>query len=248
MTLHTRFETVGQFLFRFRSYLPLALFVGLSLLFWQSIPKDTGRSAYPWRAVAILVALLGAGLRCAIIGRIPTGTSGRNTKRQKASVLNTTGLYSIVRNPLYVGNAMMWIGTSLLFEDVWLTSLFAASLLVYYIFVVYAEEAFLTKQFGEQYESYASHTPAFLPHFSGWTPSARPFSWRMVLRREHDSFFSTVTGLVFVFHCMDFRAHENQFLLRREWAIPWLAIAVLWIGVKFLKKRTHVLQITEATH
>ena len=241
MTLRQRLVAIGQFLFRFRSFLPLAMFVGLTCLFWDTVPVDKGRWAYVWRAIAGGMALSGVVLRCATIGRIPRGTSGRNTKRQKASCLNTTGIYSVVRNPLYLGNALVWIGIILLLENVLLTTLFAMGLFIYYLLVVYTEEDYLAKQFGEQYASYASNTPAFIPRLYGWIASDRPFSWRMVLRREHDSIFSTVTGIVFVFHYMDFRAHSGHFMLRREWAIPWLVIACLWIAVKVLKKRTRLL-------
>ncbi len=118
---------------------------------------------------------------------------------------------------------------------------FALCLLVYYLFVVFAEEEYLAVQFGEKYSLYSSETPALIPNLGRWTPPDRPFSWRMVLRREHDSIFSMVTGIVFVFHCTDIRAHSGQFMLRREWAIPWLAIACIWLAIKTLKKRTHLL-------
>lgn len=244
MTLRQRFVAIGQFLFRFRSFLPLAIFIGLTCLFWNTIPRNTGYSAYIWRTAACVIAIAGVVIRCITIGRIPKGTSGRNTKRQKATFLNTTGIYSVVRNPLYLGNAMVWLGTSLLLEDAWLTTIFALGLLIYYVFVVYAEEDFLAEQFGDKYALYALQTPALIPGLGRWTPPDRLFSWRMVLRREHDSIFSTVTGIVFVFHCMYMRSHSGHFMLRREWAIPWLIIACLWITIKVLKKRTRLLAVS----
>ena len=243
MTLSQRFATTGQFLFRFRSYLPLTLFVGLACLFWQAVPANTGRSAYVWRTLAVCLTLAGVALRCATIGRIPQGTSGRNTKQQKASFLNTTGTYSIVRNPLYVGNALVWIGIALLLENMILTPVFTVIIFIYYVFVVYAEEQFLAGKFGNQYAAYAESTPALIPTFDRWVPANRPFSWRMVLRREHDGIFSAVTGIVIVFHCMSYRTHGGHFMFRREWAIPWLAIAGLWIFLKILKKKTQLLHV-----
>ena len=53
---------------------------------------------------------MGFLFRAWAIGTTPAGTSGRNTKEQVAEVLNSTGIYSIVRHPLYVGNYFMWIG------------------------------------------------------------------------------------------------------------------------------------------
>ena len=243
MTLHQNFVRAGQFLFRFRSFLPLAMFAGLICLFWKSIPVDRGCSAYIWRSIAGGAALAGSVLRCATIGRIPRGTSGRNTKQQKASFLNTTGTYSVVRNPLYLGNALVWIGIVLLFENIPLAALLAMGLLIYYALVVYAEEDYLSEKFGREYASYASCTGVLIPRLRGWLPWDRPFSWRMVLRREHDSIFSAGTGIVFVFQCMNFRSHSEHFMLRREWAIPWLVIACLWLVIKVLKKKTRLLHV-----
>lgn len=219
------------------------MLIGLSVYFWNTIPGNSGYSAYIWRSMAVMVSVTGIALRCATIGRIPRGTSGRNTKRQKASVLNTTGAYSLVRNPLYLGNALIWIGITLFFEEILLTAIFTLLLLVYYLFVVYAEEDFLSEQFGEKYASYAKQTPALIPRLKRWIPSDRPFSWLMVLRREHDSIFSAVTGIVIVYHCMDYRTHSGQILLRREWLIPWLVLAGLWLILKVLKKKTRLLSI-----
>jgi protein-S-isoprenylcysteine O-methyltransferase Ste14 len=243
MTLRNDFAAIGQLLFRFRSFLPLTMLIGLTCLFWRTVPRDTGYSTYVWRTIACGVTLAGMVVRCATIGHIPRGTSGRNTKRQKASFLNTTGIYSVVRNPLYLGNALVWLGITFLLENLVLTGILGIAIFVYYLFVVFTEEEYLTEQFGERYARYASSTPAFIPRLDGWKPSDRPFSWRMVIRREHDSIFSAVTGLVFVFHCMDYRAHWEHFLLRREWAIPWAAIAGLWIIIKILKKKTNLLHV-----
>lgn len=243
MILHQRFAAIGQFLFRFRSFLPPAMLVGLAWMFWETIPRDVGYSAYVWRAIAGGLALSGVALRCATIGRVPRGTSGRNTKRQKASVLNTTGSYSVVRNPLYLGNALVWIGITLLMKNPVLTVAFGLGLFIYYTLIVFAEEEYLIGQFGGQYASYASRTPALVPRLGGWIPSDRPFSWRMVIRREHDSVFSTATGFILVLHFMDVHSHLGRFVFRREWAIPWLAIMCLWIALKVIKQYTQWLHV-----
>ncbi|NLL27934.1 MAG: DUF1295 domain-containing protein [Bacteroidales bacterium] len=41
---------------------------------------------------------------------IPKGISGKNTEKQIADFLNTKGMYSIVRHPLYLGDFLMWLG------------------------------------------------------------------------------------------------------------------------------------------
>ena len=242
-TTRTRIVAVGQFLFRFRSYLPLVLLVGLTAAFWRHLPRMLRVDDYLWRTSAIAVAMAGVVLRCLTIGRIPRGTSGRNTRRQKADVLNTTGLYSIVRNPLYLANGLVWVGVTLMLEDWALTVLFVGLLTGYYAFVVFAEQEYLAAKFGDSYAAYAAATPAAIPRPALWKPSDRPFSWRMVLRREHDSVFSAVTGLVFVFQCRDVIMHHGRLLLRREWLIPWAVLAAAWLAVKVLKRSTDLLRV-----
>lgn len=247
MTLRQRLVTAGQFLFRFRSYLPMLVLIGLVGVFWRTVPRDSGMEDYFWRAMALCITAAGLVLRVITIGRIPSGTSGRNTKRQKASELNTAGTYSVVRNPLYLANGLVWTGTVLLFESITLTLIFAGVLLVYYALVVFAEEDFLASAFGKDYMSYAARTPALIPRLGHWKPWNRPFSWRMVIRREHDSMFSAVTGLVIVFHCHDLIAHSGRFMFRREWLIPWLIVGCAWAVAKILKKHTHLLCVSRGT-
>jgi len=242
MTLRQRIVNTGQFLFRFRSYIPMLVLIALVVAFWKSLPRDSGMEDYFWRAMALCITAAGLILRFATIGRVPSGTSGRNTKRQKASALNTTGIYSIVRNPLYLANGLVWAGIVLLLESIPLALAFVGVLVVYYALVVFAEEDFLTRAFGDEYRRYAATTPALIPRLRTWRPWKRPFSWRMVIRREHDSVFSALTGLVIVFHCHDVIMHGGRFMLRREWLIPWLAVACAWAVAKILKKHTHLLR------
>ena len=50
---------------------------------------------------------------------MPAGTSGRNTAKQVADTLNTTGLYSLTRNPLYLGNAVIYMAIACFLQNVW---------------------------------------------------------------------------------------------------------------------------------
>ena len=71
----------------------------------------------------------------------------------------------------------------------------ALVILVFWVYmerVMYAEEAYLRRTFGDAYLSWASATPAFIPRLRGWRRAELPFSWRVVLRREHSSCFAIV--------------------------------------------------------
>ncbi|GHU14504.1 hypothetical protein FACS189441_4300 [Betaproteobacteria bacterium] len=92
----------------------------------------------------------------------PANTSGRNTTGgQLADCLNTTGIYSIVRHPLYLGNFLMWFGISLLTGNLWFVTAFCLIYCVYYERIMYAEEQFFRRKFGIVYTEWAAKTPVF---------------------------------------------------------------------------------------
>lgn len=244
MALREEFTRSGNWLFRWRSYLPLFL-SGLFLAACSNFryPYDDPQLARLWGLGCLLVSLVGQGIRMYTIGHVPFGTSGRNTAAgQVASVLNTGGMYSVVRHPLYLGNGLIWLGISLLLRTWWFTLVVMLILWLYYERIMFAEEEFLREKFGRDFEAWAEDTPAILPRFSRWRPSELPFSWKTVLRREYSSFFAIVaifTGLNTV---------GELFLHGRFWPDPmWLAIfgigLVIYLSLRWLKKKTNILQV-----
>ena len=147
---------------------------------------------------AVILSILGFCIRAYTVGTTPKGTSGRNTKEQKAFVLNTTGIYSTVRHPLYIGNYFIWIGIVVFTYNPYLIVVVSLLYWIYYERIMYAEERFLERKFGEKYLNWASSLPAFLPNLKLYKPSTIPFSLKTVLRREYSGFLATVIGFVFV--------------------------------------------------
>lgn len=107
-----------------------------------------------------------------------------------ADSLNTTGIYSVVRHPLYLGNFLMWLGVSLLTCSPGFVAAFALAYWIYYERIMYAEEQFLRRKFGTAYVLWAASTPAFLPRLGQYVPPALPFSWRKVLKKEKNGAFA----------------------------------------------------------
>ena len=56
--------------------------------------------------ISIVLCFVGFLVRFYTIATSAKDTSGRNTKQQVANSLNTKGIYSIIRHPLYFGNYM----------------------------------------------------------------------------------------------------------------------------------------------
>ena len=193
MALIHSFETSGNFLFKYRGQIPVFIFlIGLPFLYFANYDYFTENSwVEPVLAIiGICVSLTGIVIRSYTIGTTPKGTSGRNTQKQIAESLNIKGIYSIVRHPLYVGNYLMWAGLLIFAGN--LTYFLVASLIywLYYERIMYAEERFLEKQFGQTFIDWSMKVPAFIPAFSQFEKGTMRFSFKAVLRREYSGFFA----------------------------------------------------------
>jgi protein-S-isoprenylcysteine O-methyltransferase Ste14 len=78
-------------------------------------------------------------------------------------------LYRIVRNPMYVGFALILLGEAMVFHSF---TLLVYAVLVwtgFHLRVVYYEEPTLRKKFGVAYEDYCWAVPRWIPRFRGKT-------------------------------------------------------------------------------
>jgi len=243
MPLSESFERSGEWLFRRRSYLPVLLFLIVVPAMWGfRYPEGSHLLDELWELFCLAVSLLGLALRSYAVGTTPSGTSGRNTHGQVASQLNTTGLYSVVRHPLYLGNYFMWLGVALFPRIWWLAVIISLLFWRYYERIMFAEEAFLRKQFGTVFETWAERTPAFLPKFKNWEPPALPFSWRTVLRREYSGFYGVIASLTFLEGISDF-FESGHWEYDPMWGAIFGVATVIYLTLMTLKRRTRVLSL-----
>jgi protein-S-isoprenylcysteine O-methyltransferase Ste14 len=243
MLLLEEFIKEGNWLFRWRSYLPLGMLV-IVLLGFRGFAYPMGSHSYDlaWEMACLAVSLFGMSIRCYTIGRAPKGTSGRNTKRQVADTLNTTGMYSITRNPLYFGNFFMALGISMLPRLWWCSSIYVLAFWLYYERIIMAEERYLANKFGKEYEDYAARTPAFLPNLKLWQPAALPFSIRSVLRSEYSGFFGVITAFT-VLELIGTYVAEGRVFFDPVWAVLFLVGFLVYITLRTLKKKTRLLHV-----
>lgn len=243
MPLIEEFERSGNWLFRWRSYLPLAL-AGIFLTAMHEYEYPGGSEALDhfWEAFCLAISFFGLGIRVLAVGHTPRGTSGRNTKKQIADSLNTTGVYSVVRNPLYLGNFFMGLGVALFAHIWWLALLYVLLFWLYYERIIFAEEAFLRKRFGTEYVKWASVTPAMIPKLSLYRRPSLPFSIRNVFRREYNGFFAVIMAMFFFEVVGDIRV-KGQIELDPHWAILVAIGAMVWFVLRSLKKHTHLLRV-----
>ena len=199
MALIHSFEKSGNTLFRHRGPIPAILFIlAIPVVYFTNISTLNSVIVDTITYIAILVSITGFWVRAYSIGTTPGGTSGRNTKEQVAKSLNTTGIYSTVRHPLYLGNYLIWIGMVIFTFNIFFILIVSLAFWLYYERIMFAEERFLESKFGSKYLNWSLTVPAFLPSFKNYIKSEIPFSIISVLRREYSGFLATVFGYTFI--------------------------------------------------
>jgi protein-S-isoprenylcysteine O-methyltransferase Ste14 len=146
-----------------------------------------------WFWISLGVAGSGALIRVFTSGWAALGTSGRAKVAAEASELNTTGPYSLVRNPLYVGRILSFTGIAML-SGSWVFGaiVFLLAVLIYERISIYEEE-FLREKFGAAHAQWAKEVPALLPRLSGWVKPRYPFWWKRMIWREQNKLFLLAT-------------------------------------------------------
>jgi len=84
--------------------------------------------------------------------------------------LTVSGPYTLIRNPLYVGNILIFTGTMMTSGRAWLTLATLVWLSAVYTLVVRFEEARLTRRYGAAYVRYQASVPRWLPRASTGRP------------------------------------------------------------------------------
>ncbi len=220
---------LGKFLFKFRSFTPLPLIL-LTFIFFKPLSPSLF-----WTFAGLAVAFLGEGVRIASVGFAHHGTSGRESFL-KADSLNTTGLYSLVRNPLYWGNLLIFAGLLAAFANPSALALFVVFLFLQYHFIVLAEESFLRERHGRAYEEYRDLVRRWLPRFSAWAPPSGSFAWKKILFKENDSCFNLLLAALLI------TAWKQRHFHGQVRHAAWLAgaallLIVFYAAVKVAKKK-----------
>jgi protein-S-isoprenylcysteine O-methyltransferase Ste14 len=246
MALQEEFEKRGNWLFRYRGSIPLIiLIIGFALFIWRKIHPETFILGEPpqetyYEYACLLVSLLGLSIRVYTVGHTPKHTSGGNVKQQLAQILNTTGSYSLVRHPLYLGNFFMWFGSALLTGHIWFIIVFCLAYWLYYERIMFAEEQFLRRKFGDPYIEWGNTAPAFVPFFKAFKRPVEPFNWRKVLRKEKNG-FAAVFLIFFLFNIAgELIVNERNF--NYVFAVGFFLSAINYLVIKILIKRTELLE------
>ncbi|MCP4460496.1 MAG: DUF1295 domain-containing protein [Cytophagales bacterium] len=246
MALQEEFEQQGNWLFKNRSLLPLIILViTLAYYFYKRIDNeflsiDFEMDVFNYQMVCFAVSIFGLIIRIYTVGHTPEKTSGRNEKKgQLAESLNSTGIYSLVRHPLYVGNYFMWLGPALLTVNIWFIVSFTLMYWLYYEKIMFAEEQFLRGKFGETYLNWAKTLPAFVPNFKNFVKPELSFSLKKVLKKEKNGLAAVF--LIFALFDISGKWIQGQDDYNYVFIYGTGVTFVIYLILKFINKKTTVL-------
>ncbi|MFY0608029.1 MAG: DUF1295 domain-containing protein [Cyclobacteriaceae bacterium] len=241
-------------LFKFRGLIPTTILFFILVYHWINLKDQPDTSFYlrnDFYLLCLIPALAGLFIRGLTVGHSPKGTSGRNRHSQLANTLNTTGMYSMSRNPLYLGNFLIWLAIVSLTGNVFVLLAFVIFFYLFYTQIIIEEERFLRQEYGDAFIKWRDRTPKFFPRISQYKPSVHGFNWRKIIRKEKNG-IAAVLGLFWLFRIMISLSLEEQSLansISDNWV--WSCIALIgvtyYITVKLLVKFTHRLDNPPST-
>ncbi len=183
---------VGAWVFRQRSWLPVPLAIAILV---------GGRSEGPgWQVLSgVLLAVVGEGLRLWSVRHI--GSISRTRSLTRLGPFIRSGPFRVMRNPLYVGNWLLWTGFTMAARSFWMLPVVWAVLAVQDRVIVQWEETRLRERFGAGYEQYLRDVPRWLPR--PWAPrSPEPavvHPWSAVTIGERGTLGSIALGALLLY-------------------------------------------------
>ena len=143
-----------KILFKYRSYTPIS-FILLMVIF--------ARPSLSNIVIGFVIVLVGEFLR--LWGVSYAGSETRTTDGGGSSRLVSSGPFAHVRNPLYIGNILIYFGVGIMS---WAGFPYLPIVtLLYFIFqyemIVSLEEEHLAQKYGAEYQQYRKAVPKFIP-------------------------------------------------------------------------------------
>jgi protein-S-isoprenylcysteine O-methyltransferase Ste14 len=192
---------LGGWLFRYRTSIPLPIALMLLLIPAGDLSSPLSTLLWP---IGVLTVAAGETVRLWAVHHI--GAISR-TRSDRLGPLIDTGPFGLVRNPLYLGNILLWLGFALSARLLWIAPLVVVLLAVEYHAIVHWEETLLATRLGDPYRQYLTRVPRWIPHLGGAQSRApsdadslpRLFSWKETLYSERGTLIAIAVGYVLLF-------------------------------------------------
>jgi protein-S-isoprenylcysteine O-methyltransferase Ste14 len=185
---------LGGWLFRYRTSIPLPIVLALLLVPANPTPSFLSTSLF---RLGVLTVVAGEAVRLWAVHHI--GAISR-TRSDRLGPLIDSGPFGHVRNPLYLGNILLWLGLTLSAHLLWLAPIIAILLAFEYHAIVRWEETLLAERLGDSYRRYMDRVPRWIPKPAGDSSMrdeaavARVFSWRDTFYSERGTLIAIAVG------------------------------------------------------
>lgn len=146
-------------IFKYRSYTPLPFLALMFMYQWSNV----------WSIIlGFIIALSGELIR--LWGVSYAGSETRTTGKVGGTYLVISGPFAYVRNPLYVGNMLLYLGIGIMSFALFPYLQIIALVFFYlqYRFIVREEENYLKTAFGSDYQEYYKNVPRFIPRLTAY--------------------------------------------------------------------------------
>ncbi|MFK7872596.1 MAG: isoprenylcysteine carboxylmethyltransferase family protein [Oligoflexales bacterium] len=143
---------IGETLFQWRDYTPIPLILFLMFTADPSVLSTT-----------LGMACIGLGELVRIYSVSWIGSVSRTRTRSTGQKLISDGPFGFVRNPLYVGNFCIVAGMAVFSNSLWLIAISLGLFCFQYHYIVKYEENLLSQKFGNEFSSYKTEVPRWLP-------------------------------------------------------------------------------------
>jgi protein-S-isoprenylcysteine O-methyltransferase Ste14 len=186
-------KKLRQLLFTLRSYTPIP-FLLVMIIFAQPTIMTI--------LIGFVLAALGESIR--FWGVAYAGSLTRVTGSVGAPEVIVSGPFAYVRNPLYAGNMLTYIGIGVM-SNALLPWLVIAAVLYFafqYYQIVLGEEEFLASEFGEEYANYKKNVPRFIPRIISYKHPSQEHQqvrWHEAVHSERRTFQALGLVLLILF-------------------------------------------------
>ena len=187
---------IRNFFFKYRSYTPIPL--GIMIVYFA---RPNSLHLF----LGVLLLFVGEAIRIWAVSYAGGITRTRNVGAPK---ICSSGPYAFVRNPLYVGNMMMYLGVVFIAgaANVYLMAATTiAFFLIQYSLIISLEEETLRGLFEKNYKEYEKNVPAIFPRLSPWKNSdnRKPQKIFKTIKTEK----RTIQNVVFILVLILFRTN-----------------------------------------
>jgi protein-S-isoprenylcysteine O-methyltransferase Ste14 len=151
--------------FKYRSYTPLP-FIVIMLIY---------ENANIWSLISgFIIVIAGESIR--LWGVSWAGSETRTTDKPGGSHLVISGPFAHLRNPLYLGNILIYAAIGIMSFAIfpYLQILALIFFFIQYHYIIKGEEEFLIKEYGDQYKKYTANVRRFMPRISSYKVPGLP--------------------------------------------------------------------------